>query len=72
MKINGRGLGGLVTQQQLNMMQAGPRFNQMSRKSVPERMWPHRFCYAGALLGFNEYIPYRGVADVGAFLLPFE
>jgi hypothetical protein len=72
MQIDGRGLRGLVTQQQLNMMQAGPRFNQMGRKSVPERMWPHRFCYAGALLGFNEYIPYRGVADVGVFLLPFE
>jgi len=34
-QINGRGRGRPVTQEQLYVVQAGPRFNQMSGKAVP-------------------------------------
>ena len=34
-KIDGRGRGRPVAQEQLNMVQAGPRFNQMRGKAVP-------------------------------------
>jgi hypothetical protein len=71
-QINGCGLGRPVTEEQLNVMQARPRLYQMSGKGMSERMRAHRFCYAGALLGLNEYIPYRGITDIGAFLLSFE
>ena len=56
MKVNGRGLGRLVTKEQLDMVQARPRFNQMSGKSMPERMGAYRFYDAGSFFRFNEYL----------------
>ena len=54
------------------MVQAGPRFNQMSSKAVPERMRACRFYYAGALFGLKEYLSNRTYAYMGAFLLSFK
>jgi hypothetical protein len=72
MKINGRGRGRPVAQEQLDMVQARPRFNQMSGKGMPQCMWAYRFCYAGALFGFKEYLSNRTYTYMGAFLLPFK
>ena len=72
MKINGRGRGRPVAQKQLDMVQAGPRFNQMSGKGMPESMWTCRFCYAGPLLGLKEYLSNRTYAYVGIFVLPLK
>ena len=57
-EINGRGRGRPVTEEQLHMVQARPRFNQMSGKAVPERMYACRFCDTGASFGLKEDIPY--------------
>jgi len=72
MEVNGRGCGRPVAQEQLDMVQAGPRFNQMSCKGMPQCMWAYRFRYAGALFGLKEYLPYRTYTYIGAFLLPFK
>jgi hypothetical protein len=72
MKINGRGCGRPVAQEQLDMVQARPRLNQVSRKGMPQCVWACRFRYAGAFFGFKEYLSYRTYTYMGAFLLPFK
>ena len=59
MKINGCGGRRSVAQEQLDMVQAGPRFNQRSGKRMPQGVWAYRFSYAGALFGLKEYLSYR-------------
>ena len=61
-----------MAQEQLDMVQAGPRLNQMSGKAMPQGVWAYRFCYAGALFGLKEYLSYRTYAYMGAFLLSFK
>jgi hypothetical protein len=72
MKVNGRGRWRPVAQEQLDMVQARPRFNQMSRKGMPQCMWAYRFRYTGAFLGFKEYLSYRAYTYMDAFLLSFK
>ena len=52
MQVDGGRCRGSMAQKQLDMVETGSGFNQMSGKAVPQRMDAGRFGDAGSFFGF--------------------
>src|SRR5215510_16281928 len=62
-EINGRRFQIDMTEQNLDGLQIGPTFQQMSRPTVPQRVRGYLFLYTCASGGLSHGIPYRFRSD---------